>query len=722
MNENEGRPNQPIISQLATRTGAANIRMAQDLARSAGRSKVQIKTRIINGYIIRGIKRGKISLAQVVDPPSFALLAGRVNVGPMLGVNLGMEVGNRDEVYPPGTKAAYQGKESVGDTSISRTAWVSLASAGGDVGREVINRSPIQISTGLMSDGQLSAGIATEWNSYQNLDDLTKFTDASPVTISGAIRTQLLSSFPVSVVDGSVVSGQIPDSYFAHHSFTVAESQLPAGWRFFPRRLLPWQGYTHTTIDDLQVVSYDEPYNFGFCAAPTANTDPAKIDKFCLAAGCDNQPKVLFREADGGEVCYARFGEKGLAIAIGSLDRSSFKGEDLEAALDNLKVFTTNDLDIALRPFPINRLEANAFGRPAIKALSYWRFPLPLRATEGFVTFCHYQANQVPSGSARLFKIMGIVVALADNSLVSAKMDWYDPGANLAEAPPIPGFDPGYFAYPYIVGGVSVAGSDNYGKPTLTAQCVVWEYMAGRRTEDPAAGVQWVVYVTQGAKPDRVVLTGDACGPLFGQLMASPPWVGEGIPTGFTAQPWSWFYPGNIVYRIDSGHGVYRPDTEHQWSAVYDCGGGRLVTAAIVYPWPEAQIFGGVNTNLQVATHDIRCATIDLNTTTTGTTGHITLRGTIAARTNATSKCIITVAQPYLPASKGRPAVEAVLIASVVEHIHSTLGSGATYLSMDGGDTWREYLTDIGGQAGTFWAGNSLYLFDPLKPFIEASL
>ncbi|MGS0735575.1 hypothetical protein ACVBEG_03215 [Pseudomonas sp. GG8] len=671
---------------------------------------MQINTRILNGYIIRGIKRGKISLAQVVDPPSFALLAGRSNVGPVQGISLGMAVGNRDEVYPPGTIATYEGKESVGDTSISRTVWVGLKPAGGALARQVINRSQIQISSGLMSDGQLSAGIAVDWNNHQNLDDLTKFTDASPVTLSGAIRTQYLSALPISVVDGTIISGQAPASYFAYNSFTISESQLPAGWQFFPRRLRPWQDYTDT-VDELQVVRYDEPSNFGFVAAPSGPPGTSGVDKFCLTAGCDNQPKTLFRESSDGVPVYARYGQKGLMVALGSLDRAAFSGKDVAATLDSLRVFTPDDLPAAVRPFPEIRLPANDFGRPDIKNLGYFYFPLPLRTTNGFITFSLYYAVQQVN-SVQSYGIYGIVAVLDSGNLISVNSDWYNTGISGTPTPAIPESSPDFFVYPHIVGGVSVGGMDSSGNPTHTAQCLVWEYLAGRFGDDPPHGVRWVIYSTQSGAPTRIVLTGDDCGPLFGQMMASPPWLSHGIPSGYTASPWNWFYPGDVG----------RADTEHQLSAVYDCGGGRLVTAAIAYPWPDAEIFGSVDTNLVVAEHDIRCMVIDLSVTASGTTGTVKLRGSIAARTSVTSKCIITVVQPYVPAVNGKPAVEAVLLASVVEHKYGNWGDGKTYLSMDGGDNWREYITDIGGQSGTFWAGNSLYLFDPLKPFIEASL
>ena len=140
--------------------------------------------------------------------------------------------------------------------------------------------------------------------------------------------------------------------------------------------------------------------------------------------------------------------------------------------------------------------------------------------------------------------------------------------------------------------------------------------------------------------------------------------------------------------------------------AVLGQGVGKIVTAAIGNPYPQTG-----EDRVSQSAHDIQCMVIDLES------GEAELAGAIASRTRAYTKCLISVVQQLVEPEGGSPGHAAVLLATVVDHINQNVGAGGkVYISFDTGETWREYVTDLGGQAGAFYVGNKLWQFDNSQP------
>lgn len=133
----------------------------------------------------------------------------------------------------------------------------------------------------------------------------------------------------------------------------------------------------------------------------------------------------------------------------------------------------------------------------------------------------------------------------------------------------------------------------------------------------------------------------------------------------------------------------------------------QMVTAAIQTPHAMPS---QTQPRTSIAEHDVYCAVVNIET------GSVELRGVIAQRSSTFRKCFISCVQMEAPVADAQ-TMPAVLIATIVDHLTGNGGNnGKVYISLDSGNTWSEYIGDIGGQCGAFYVGNKMWLFDNTLP------
>lgn len=650
-----------ICNRLMTKVGAALMRNARILAYAAHKAGVPVRHQIFNGFLLRATGKGKVYIATVMDFPSYVLFPGP-HRGAIAQVNLAVPVGTRDDFVRPGTESA---REVENKQSYLLLPDIHLSSPGELM--YVYWGPQVALDQKLLGISALSAPLKAipPDSDLWYLDDTDYFDYSSVCTLTAMITSVLYGARSLNVgEDGSQTIGAQPLSYFSRNLMTIDERNLPDDWKLYLRRIVPLsqsaagmnqRRYPGDTMPGLAIdIARD-------------GTAAVGIDRYCIAAQMFRQNQTVWGPVGGQS--YDRNGERALMIAVGATDRSQYSadaGSIVNAVLEPLLIVTPNDIEQDyLHPVPA--ILPGTGGAPDLTNYGTFYTPKPERAgsERGFVVFSNYDTsrNLGDSGTGRLSSIL---TTLLDGSTVSLKADW-----DTAIGEPVPTGTPGQFTRPWIVGTASIPTVDQ-GETRWTAYCLVWE---SNYAFDLALSIggNWALYKSDGESVTRTAMDGGA--PLFAAIMRDS--------------------------RIPLSSAGF--DNTSPFSAVFWMGGTKLVTAATQFPLPDNEFGEG---------RQITSAILDV------ATGAVTLGGVIAETTSATTKCWITVVQPELPAVGDAAAIPAVLLATVTQHlVRWPAAEGKTYLSVDGGANWSEYITDAAGPAGAFFVGNKLWAPDCTERF-----
>jgi hypothetical protein len=647
----------PITGKTTTKVGTPLLKNAMDLARTQQRLGLGTTGKFVNGFLLRAAKLGTRYAAQVLDFPGYVLFPG-VYRNQRLGQrpNLAVPVGTRDD-FTDGSTNAWQ----VAD----KNQYLQLINIhfNTDDPTYVYWGPQVAIDQRLLGVSELSAPLKlTPPNLDQwYLDDLDYFDYDSVCILSAIITSVLYGGQPLTVDEsGTPVLGQRPANYFTGNLFRITENDLSDGWKLYPRRIVPLSqsgaGYNQRvypgdTMPGLAVdVSRSTPLLSG-------------TDRYCWAAQVFRQSQEVWGPVDGR--LYDRLGERGMLISVGVADRSEFTPNDpnvVVAQVESSRVVMPTDIrQEYLHPVPAVLVGED--GAPDLPNRGTFLTPKPERAgnERGFVVFSLYDTMRDLGDSGGRGRLSSVLTTLLDGSTVSLKADWDTP---IGE--PVPTGTPGQYTQPWIIGTASIPTVDQ-GVATWTAYALVWESNYPIEGGN-ASGGNWALYTSDGDTVTRKVMNGGA--PLV----------------AFTMQ----------YFRFPLKSSNY--DNTSSFAAAFWMGGTKLVTAATQYPLPDNEFGEG---------RFITSATFDV------VTGDVVLGGVIAETYDGDAKCWITVAQPEVPAVGSTPAIPAVFLATITEHkLRWPATEGKTYLSTDGGETWREYITDVAGPSGAFVAGNKLWAPD----------
>lgn len=701
--------NPPIVGKTLTQVGTPLIRVAKQLAADAQRVGTPSKYRIINGFILRGVKMHNRYVGQVIDTPALVVLAGTGQgvLNELIGV------GNRDDFVDtgalPGTLATYTAAGSIGgDRTIAPVPPIPPAL--------VINPAPPatlyteaqpQLQEHLWSPG-LRILPLSNLGQFDDLDNFGVLTYSTQIRVGSCVtvpaQTSATYGFPIQLYRGN---------YMSSNSFWIMESDLPAGWSMLPRRLVA--ASTYAAADPYKVELLTRALLFGVATVPAA--DSTGTDQYCMAFAGIKQYRSIWTGPPGDITQYDYYDRQGmgaLVVARGSLPRSDFDPESpvvLRGDSDSVTlVLTTAIPETQIHPTPATY--TGVAGGPTLDTPSYFLAPAVARYTGGFAKFCVYWAPYTVSGGGD--QMSYAILALNDANTVSVLKA--DRSATYPTVPPITGADGAKLVVPWIVGAVSVERIVAE-VPQRTAYCLVWEQWTSRNAPSHAAGStsttqwpnsyelggRWALYATQSGTFTRTEIA-YTCAPLF-----SPNMYERSV------------FPTLLSYTPAGGgrNWWYAPDTS--FSSVYQMGPELLVTACIPAGYFKTWVdldptFGTFKSGFaHVDVHNVSCAVLDLATNT------FTVRGVIAERLWADQYCHITVVQPEVPAVGATPAIPAVMLATMRLAIDNGLVSGQppdkTYLTVDGGYTWREYIEDAAGGNGTFLIGNPLWALDPSGRF-----
>lgn len=696
----------PIIGKTLTRVGAPLVRLAKILAQDAQRAGIPTKYRILNGFMLRGVKLHNRYVGQVMDLPALVMFAG---TGQGI-LNELVGVGNRDDFSDPGTLATHTAADVIGgDRVVSPTPPVPDSMV--DVPAQPLLHAQVQpqLQGQLWYMGQTRIRLSAN-GSFHNLDTFGTLTYSKNIGVGCCVAVVRDSITPYS----SFLQGHKPN-YMSLNSFWVEESDLPSGWSVLPRRLVDAASYG--VADPYRIDIVPKAVTCGAAVNPAA--DMTGTDQYCLAFAGIKQNRTTW--AGGGFTYYDRFGLGALFVARGSLNRTTYvpgSATVIRGSIGSVTTILSASMPVTqMRPFPSTYTGVS--GGPTLDTPSWFLAPAVARYTGGFAKFCvHWAPYYVVADSAR-FTSFGVVV-LTDNNTISvpkADMTWTYPNT-----PPIAGSDSTKMLMPWIVGVASVERIVST-VAQRTAYCLVWEQWLSRNAATHAGGFtsttqwpnsyemggQWALYVvsTAGAV-SRTVITA-TCAPLFSPSMFEGGLGGDSA-AGRSGPP-NVYFPPNLRY--GGGSLWYAPDTS--FSSLYQMAPEKLVTACIptgyFRTWaelnPSTSAF--ISGYTHVTTHNVSCAVLDLTTST------FEIRGVIAARSWADQYCHITVVQPEVPAVGATPLIPAVMLATMRMAIRSgalTQPADKTYLSIDGGWTWREYVTDAAGGNGSFMVGNQLWAID----------
>lgn len=664
-----------------TKIGMWTVPFAVEQARQAREIELRQKNLMLDGFILRGVKVGKQYQAQILDTPSYVLFAGFAGFrGGLTPLGYGaMAVGGRDDVYRQGTSAVYSA-ETVSSFSLLQ---IPSVPAGAEPA-QLVFFPPTQQAGSLVSAGYLATPILrTDIDvSFDPLDDMRFFTFAQDVVVGGGFTSIHDSGIPLRVTTDGAQEGTAPNNYLSRNRYFISESFLSDGWRLHSRRQVPHTEY-NPAIDPEYAGRIGpgilQPGLAARAAEPVAGL--VGVDQICVAARAFQQYLGTWYIVDEGPEYrprfYDRYGYQGLLVSRGVYDRADYvPGTFADFTPAAEWIVTPEDLPSPLRPFPAST-PPNAFGKPELPGFGQFLVPHVAWSDGGFVVFSVYttfrneSGDDDPSPSDPLAgDVFALAVTIPDQTTSAYGQDW-DAGAGV---PLLPGAVVGYFSQGWILGACSVA----VGANTLAA-ALVWEHQYGRKTAPPRGlGGQWVLYTSNAVTTTRTVLTGSVA-PLIAAIM-------QREPTQFSQLP-------------------FDEDQENTLSMAHAMGEGLLVTSCVATATPV--VTDGVN----IPPEQIRCAVIDM------ATGAVSQRGVITARNKTYTKCLITVVQPYKPAAGGKPEQDAVLLASVTDHLIDNRGAnGAVYISVDGGDTWREYIEAAGAQGGAFFAGNRLWRYGVDRP------
>lgn len=693
----------PIVGKTLTKVGTPLVRLAKNLAADAQRVGIPSKYRILNGFILRGIKMHNRYVGQVIDTPALVLLAGTGQ-----GVlNELVGVGNRDDFAPPGTNSSHSVAGSIGgDRTIAPVPPVpnDLVVIPSPPATLYVQAQPqLYNQLWLMGKRQIPLSAVGGFNLLDRFDTLTYATEITVGNCVTVVRDAIATyGSPVQLYNAN---------YMALNSFWIGETDLPSGWSAMPRRLVDQTSYAPS--DNYGVEYLPRALLLGCSVIPAA--DASGEDQYCLAFEAVHQNRSTWTGA--GYTYYDRQGEHALVIARGSLARSSYTEGDtapLRATTDSVTLIRTTDIPMPeIQPFPTS-YTGKASG-PTLDMFSWFLAPHVVRYTDGFATFCVYW------GSNYRFSVFGdgpedglegqqlayaILVVDNNNDVSVLKADRNDTPQPVT---PIPTADATKLVVPWIVGAVSVEREVS-GDVTQTAYCLVWEQWQVRKSfvhpggstttelwpNSAELGGRWALYTLESGAPTRTELD-YTCAPLFSPNMNLP----ETFPTRLS---------------FSSGSGRewwYAPDTSY--SSLYQMAPEKLVTACIPTGYfrtyaplnpSTGQLLSGLS---KVDPHQVSCAVFDLTTNT------FEVRGVIATREWADQFCHITVVQQEVPATDTSELLPAVLLATMRIAVRSSLldqPPDKTYLSIDGGTTWREYIEDAAGGNGTFLIGNRLWALD----------
>lgn len=660
----------PIITtRLLTKVGASLLRMARNLAKEAAAAKLLSKNQMINGFLLRATGRlskapdlaGTVEkasyVATVMDFPGFILFGGALSLPRYTSYGVSVPAGIRDDFDPPGTESQFEVMDK-GNFFVQvlptrrRPAAQAMATDW---------FPPIQQQDWFLSMSRLDAPVlkafpdVTRWY----LDDTDYFDYTCNVALTGGLGAFIAGARALTISEQGVTLGALTLNYFFRNQYSIDESDLPQDWKLYPRRLVPLD-QSGTFFDQRM---YPGVTMSGFAVIPASVlTTLEGIDLYCHAARTFRQHQEPWGES--GSLEYDRYGEQGMLIAVGEQDRAQYNpatGANLFASTRRLRVIEPTDIEQDyLRPEPAMLPGSSISGRPELPNFGTFYTPTPVSVGGDFVVFSAYTTYRNLDTAASESELMAgeawsILTTLPSGRTVSLRASWSATRGEIETGVP------GEFMQPWIVGGASVPNQDG-----ATAYCLVWEQTYTRGSLERIKG-EWALYQSSGGSPSRSVIAGGA--PLFAL------WMQDG-PTQFKGVTWE------------------IAETECGFSAIYHAGAGKLVTACTDYPpSPGAR--------------SIKCAIFDVQAKSVKIGGEITISN------NYLDKCIVTVVQPFVRAENGRDAVPAVLLATITRHLVGNNGAGGkVFISVDGGDNWREYISDAGAQAGAFYVGNKLWRFD----------
>lgn len=705
-----------ITVRSVSRSGARLYGNAKRLGNSANATESQGKNQILDGYILRAVRALESYNVYILDTPAMVLLSG---------VELGvrdrcMFIGTRDDFLKASAEAPPTNKFTLASQA-DKARFVIPApiyppAAADNAPAIFIGQMPPQIyNDGMRTIGYRRIPIRSAAALWR-LDEFEVFTPSQDVGIGMSLTKMQNSVAPVPTVR---------DNYMSLNTFWVLESEVP-GWEFMIRRLVSRNYYQ--TSDPYYASPLTRSLSIGGAVIPASTQDGT--DVYCMAAEVVNQTAMWASEPPGINY-YDRQGVHGLGIFRGHLDRRDYRaGENspLRARLDSTSIVGSEDLPEAIQPYPATYQGFGSTAAPMLSAYCWFIGPQVARCTDGFVTFCTYRApnyremerfsdsQRIEYGNEHIAMSTALVVVTNDNRAHVLKADRNDILFTEPGWTPIDTADADKLVQPMIVGVDSVARFVDQVEQR-TAYALVWEEWSYRGEGNPPGGKtlegkfcpgsatlggEWALYSVESGAPIRTPLTGDSCAAIFHPNMFYP-WV---FPAFTTYQPTQ-----------NSREFWYTPDPT--FSAAYYMGADKLVTACVpnetifIYQVIDefARQFSGW---ALLDEHDVSCAVIDVVTNT------IEVRGVIAKRTLADRFCVITVAQQMVAAAGDAAEKPAALLAAfrtTITNNYVPQQPDETYLSVDGGWTWRLYIEDAAGNNGSFLIGNQLWNNDPAVRF-----
>lgn len=656
----------PIAVRTATRLGTPYLRFAKIMARQAQLADVGSRQRFINGYLLRAVRGGSKYQAQVLDFPAYLWFSGPLLLGggdeyTLNSVGISIPVGNRDDFTPPG---AQQDPYIVADM---RSFLLALSPTSKDTVQAPAtawHMRPYQDGA-FMEHGYARWPYAKPSPSTDEwwFDDMDYFTFDQVVSIQCSLSIFAKITRSLAFSDTGVPSyGALTFSYFLRNQFSFTEDDLRDRWKLAPRRLAP--------LDESIYPFREKPGDVmpGFAIAPGGDDYSAiGTDTYCMAARIFRQD---LRTWGGGEepIGYDRYGEQGMVVTVATINREEYIpeiGTNMFAEIQQTLIIDGFDISEGyLRPTPAVRELT-----PGIEVPNFGVFntPSPVRVSGGFVVFSvYYTARDLnPAGTTNPDEdLQGNLTSLLFTDLegrtTGLKADWDVPSLT------VPTGTPGTFTQPYIVGTLSLAEGDD-----VAAYCLAWEAVYERRGgAAKAIGGNWALYRSTGYDITRTVIESGS------HLIAGRMYTERGFPLrgDYTTVASGMYWMG--------GRKVVVPGTDNEptnWEA------GSIIVRPMVLDLDELSITPGGQI-VEIEAQDVN------------------------------RKCLVTVAQQEQYDEEGNVTSQAVLVASVVTDTLRNYGKGSTHLSTDGGATWREYISDAGGQNGAFLEGNKLWRYDQNKP------
>lgn len=693
--------------RLMTRAGAWLARHAKSMAESlTGAGSAQAKHRIVDGFLIQAKRVGRVPdhrcTAIVADLPSFLLMPGFNRITPTLTLFMpGVPVGTRDDLLIPDNGSVHAAVSSPGNY---RMYLLQPTGSPDDLGASITSYAPANAPAyqerAMLGYGYFMAGLAQPaWDdSFYALDDMSYFTFAENCTVGCGMMSPYASATTVSFSeDGIPSTGGVSTTYLNGAGLWITEEDLEPGWRLHPRRQVPHTAYT-SIYDPYRVRRSPGAMNTGFLFTQAPTMELVGEDSYCVAARAFKQHVGTFYNDPPGTSYrppyYDQDGEQALVIVTGHYDRADYAltpGEVAHATIDSIRYVLASTLPmVAIRPTPAV-IPGNPWGRPPLPAVGKFFSPWVGRTSDGYVVFSQYTTyldwSDEPGGTAAwVGNATALVVSLPNGTDEVYTADWDSSDT----APLLPGTDPGVVVVPTIIGGVVVSVQVGAGPDPVfedRAYCFVWEHRYNRswigNQQMRGAGGQIVVYTVSGNSVTRQVITSDYA-PLFASAInRKPGWLDQLS---------------------------YDADTNNVFSNVTSIGNGKVAFAVVATP----VAMPSTSTTRSIPEHEIRVLTFDVNSSSFSVGGPVCLRNT------TTRKCLLSA--PRLESVNDDGIVPAILLASVTDAEPSNRGAGKVYIrpaDNNGELPWREYVTDMGGQAGAFYVGNKLWWFDNTKPLTK---